>query len=71
MTFPQLDFVTYTIGCLSERLGLSQPDVYDRLQQSGILSGYIIPAYPVLHTFSGEYLTDDIVDYMKEKGVLQ
>jgi hypothetical protein len=49
---------------------LSQLDVYTRLKNSGILTEYIIPSYDVLHTFSKEYLMEDLMDYMKEKGVL-
>ena len=64
------DFVTYCIGNLSRRLGLNARDVYQRLKTSGILTDYIIPSYDVLHTFSKEYLMEDLVDFMKEKGVL-
>lgn len=65
-----LDFVTYCIGNLSRRLGISAGDVYLKLKNSGILDNYIIPSYDVLHTFSKEYLMEDLTDYMKEKGVL-
>ena len=47
-----IDFITYCIGNLARRLGLSQQDVYNRLKSSGILYGYIVPSYDVLHTFS-------------------
>lgn len=66
-----LEFVTYCISKLAKHLKLSQRDVYERLMSSGILYGYIVPSYDVLHTFSSRYLVEDIVDYMKEKGVLQ
>lgn len=65
-----LDFVTYCISKLAQRLKLSQQDVYDRLYRSGILYGYIVPSYDVLHTFGSRYLMDDLTEYMKEKGVL-
>ena len=65
-----VDFVTYCIGNLSRRLGLNARDVYERLKTSGILNGYIIPSYDVLHTFGKEYLMADLIDYMREKGVL-
>ena len=65
-----LDFVTYCIGNLSRRLGIRACDVYLKLKKSGILDNYIIPSYDVLHTFSKEYLMEDLTDYMKEKGVL-
>lgn len=65
-----LDFVTFCISKLSQYLSLSQREVYERLMSSGILYGYIVPSYDVLHTFSSRYLMEDITDYMKEKGVL-
>ena len=65
-----LEFVTYCIGRLSLILHLPQQEVYGRLKRSGILYGYIVPSYDVLHTFSSRYLMEDLIDYMKEKGVL-
>lgn len=65
-----LRFVTYCISKLAHHLKLSQRDVYERLIRSGILYGYIVPSYDVLHTFSSRYLIEDLTDYMKEKGVL-
>lgn len=61
-----LDFVTYCIGNLSRRLGLTSIDVYERLKNSGILTSYIVASYDVLHTFSKEYLMDDLTEQMKE-----
>lgn len=69
MDSEQLDFVTYCIGNLSVRTGLSQREVFNRLKSSGILMGYIVAGYETLHTFSKEYLMNDLLDYMHEKGV--
>lgn len=70
MNRDNIDFITYCVGNLSRRLGLNARDVYQRLKSSGILMGYIVPSYDVLHTFGKEYLMEDLIDYMKEKGVL-
>ena len=70
MNYDNVDFITYCIGNLSRRLNLSVAEVYRRLKQSGILYGYIVPSYDVLHTFGKEYLMEDLIEYMKEKGVL-
>ena len=70
MNFNNVDFVTYCIGNLSRRLGLSAGEVYRRLKKSGILTEYIVPSYDVLHTFGKEYLMEYLIDYMREKGVL-
>ncbi|MBP3642705.1 DUF3791 domain-containing protein [Parabacteroides johnsonii] len=65
-----LEFVTYCISKLSQVLKLPQREVYRRLKDSGILYDYIVPSYDVLHTFSSRYLVEDLIDYMREKGVL-
>ena len=71
MNYDNVDFITYCIGNLSRRLNLSVAEVYRRLKQSGILYGYIVPSYDVLHTFGKEYLMEDLTEYMREKGVLE
>ena len=65
-----LEFVTFCISKLSILLKLPQEEIYSRLEKSGILYDYIIPSYDVLHTFSERYLMLDLMEYMKEKGVL-
>ena len=37
----------------------------------GIISDYIVPCYDVLHTFSREYIVEDLIDLMNKKGVLK
>ncbi|MCD8386499.1 MAG: DUF3791 domain-containing protein [Bacteroidales bacterium] len=69
MDFKQLEFVTAVIGSVAERLGLPLATVYRRLKDSNIIDGYLVPGYDPLHTFSREYFTDDVIDFMKEKGV--
>ena len=70
MSSDQLDFVTYCIGNLSIRLQLPQRTIYLKLKDSGILENYIVKGYEVLHTFGKEYLMDDLITYMQEKGAL-
>lgn len=71
MNSDNIDFVTYCIGNLSRRLGLNARDVYHRLKTSGILADYIIPSYDVLHTFSKEYIIDDLINLLKKRGALK
>lgn len=66
-----LDFSTYCIGNLSRRLGLTQSETYRRLKTAGLIDGYVVPAYDVLHTFGKEYIMDDLTDMMRRKGVLE
>jgi len=34
-----------------------------------MIDGYIVPCYDVLHSFSKEYIVDDLVSLMQQKGV--
>ena len=66
----QLEFVIFCIENIAIKIGKQAEDVYNILtKQSDILDNYIIPGYEVLHTQSKEYIVDDIVSYMREKGI--
>ena len=64
-----LEFVTFAIGSVAERLHKSPAEIYRLFKRSGVISGYLVPAYDVLHTFGRQYLVDDLLDFMREKGV--
>ena len=66
----QLDFITYCVGNLSDRLNISASRVYKMLRSSGVLNDYIVPCYDVLHTFGKEYIMDDLITMLKKRGAL-
>ncbi len=63
-----LDFITFCVGNLADALHKSASEVYHALRSTGVLSDYIIPCYDVLHTFSKEYIVEDLTEALKEKG---
>ena len=67
----QLDFVTYCVGNLADRLNMSASKVYKMLRSTDILNGYMIPCYDVLHTFGKEYIMDDLISLLKKLGALK
>ena len=67
----QLDFVTYCVGNLADRLNMSASKVYKMLRSTDILIGYMIPCYDVLHTFGKEYIMDDLINLLKKRGALK
>ena len=67
----QLDFITYCVGNLADRLNMSASKVYKMLQSTDILNVYMIPCYDVLHTFSKEYIIDDLINLLKKRGALK
>ena len=66
----ELEFAVFCIENVAAKLGVNAERVYQAFtEQSNILNGYIVPEYEVLHTQSREYIVDDILDVMKERGV--
>ena len=66
-----LEFAVFCIENLAESLGVHGEQVYKALtEKSDILYGYIVPEYETLHTQSREYIVQDILDVMRERGVV-
>lgn len=65
----ELEFVIFCIESIASELGADAEQVYKALtEKSDILKGYIVPEYEILHTQSKEYIVNDIIELMKEKG---
>jgi len=68
----QLEFTVFCIENVAERLGKPGNEVYEMLtEKSDILDTYIIPCYDALHTQGKTYIVNDILDYMREKGLTE
>lgn len=66
----ELEFVVFCIENIAARLGLDSKRVYQAFtEKSDILHGYIVPEYEILHTQSREYIVNDILEVLKERGV--
>jgi len=71
METKELEFSVFCIESIAEYLGLKGDEVYKLLtEKSDILDTYIIPCYDALHTQGKEYIVNDIIEYMREKGIL-
>ena len=66
----ELEFAIFCIENIASRLHVDAQKVYVALsEQTNILNDCIIPEYEVLHTQSKDYIVDDIIDVMHERGV--
>ena len=66
----QMEFAIFCIENTAARTGIAPEIMFDLLtKNTNILQNYIIPNYEVLHTQGKDYIVDDILDLMKEKGV--
>ena len=66
----QMEFSVFCIESIAEKLGKTGNIVYEMLtKESNILNDYIVSCYDALHTQGKEYIVDDIIEVMKQKGV--
>lgn len=66
----ELEFVIFCIENIAIFLGKDARQVYKMLtEDSDILKTYIVPEYEMLHTQGKEYIVDDIVNLMRERGI--
>jgi len=71
MNKKELDFTVFCIENVAEYLGINGDETYRLLtEKSNILDQYIIPCCDVLHTQGHNYIINDIVDLMHERGML-
>ena len=66
----ELEFAVFCIENVAESLSLKGDEVYKLLtEKSDILDNYIIPCFGALHTQGKDYIVNDIVEIMQEKGL--
>ena len=66
----ELEFAVFCIENVAAALGVNAEQVYEAFaEKSDILNGYIVPEYEILHTQSRDYIVNDLIDIMKERGV--
>ena len=72
MSENEIEFAIFCIENVALKLGIHGDEEYRLLtKDSKILDEYIVPNYEMLHTQDKEYIVNDIIDYMKECGVLE
>lgn len=66
----ELEFAVFCIENVAAKMGVNAERIYRAFtEESDILNSYIVPEYEVLHTQSREYIVDDLLEVMKERGV--
>lgn len=67
----ELEFAIFCIENVASTLDRDSRDVYEMLtKKSDILYSYIVPEYEMLHTQGKEYIVNDIIEFMKKRGVI-
>lgn len=69
-TTNELECAVFCIENIAITLEKNAEDIYQVLtEKSNILHNYIIPEYEILHTQDKDYIINDIIDVMTERGV--
>ena len=67
----ELAFAVFCIEYVAEKLNVKGDETYKLLaEKSDILDNYIIPCFDVLHTQGKEYIVNDLIEVMQEKGLV-
>ncbi len=66
----ELEFAVFCIENLGKKLNVSSKRIFKAFtEDSNLLYSYIIPNYAILHTQSKEYILEDILSLLNEKGI--
>lgn len=67
----ELEFVIFCIENVALHLKVDARRIYSAFtKESDILTNYIVSEYEILHTQSKEYIVNDLIELMNEKGVI-
>ena len=65
------EFLVFCIENLAARIGIDGEAAYRLLtEKTDVLDNYIIPNYEVLHSQSKDYIVQDILEVLRERGAL-
>lgn len=65
----ELELAIFCIENVAKKLQKTADQIYVALvEKSNILHDYIVPEYEILHTQGKEYIINDIIEVMKERG---
>lgn len=70
MSDKQIEYSVFCIENVAKKLGKNGTEIFQILNNSGLLHSYIIPSYEALHTQSKQYIVDEIVSVLKERNLV-
>jgi len=70
MSDKQIEYSVFCIENVAEQLGKTGSEVFNILNESGLLHSYLIPSYEALHTQSKQYIVNEIVSVLKERNLV-
>ena len=63
----EMDFVVYCVENLANYISEDSVKVFDLLDESDLIEGYILKFYDILHTQSKEWIVEDLVEQLEKR----
>lgn len=63
----KMAFVASCIEGAARKMGVSYREVYERMNNVGMIDDYLLGCYDALHTESREYVTEDVIECLLNK----
>ena len=60
-----LIFAASCVEAAARKVGCSTGEMYHSMKRVGLISGFILPGYDVLHTQSREHVTEDVLGALR------
>lgn len=60
-----LIFAASCVEVAARKVGCSTGEMYHRMKRVGLISGFILPGYDVLHTQSRKHVTEDVLGALR------
>lgn len=70
-TYRKIHFVIMAIESVAKRMQIPASQMFARLNNVGLIHKRLIRHYDMLHTQSLEYVTDDIIETLKNREAKQ
>ena len=68
MSDKQLEYAVFCIENVASELGKTGTEIYNFLKKTGLLESYLVPSYEALHTQSKQYIVNEIISVVHERG---
>ena len=65
MSEKEIEYSVFCIENVAEQLGKTGTEIFNILNQSGLLHNYILPSYEALHSQSKQYIVNEIISVLK------
>ncbi|MBQ4554103.1 MAG: DUF3791 domain-containing protein [Spirochaetaceae bacterium] len=70
MSEKEIEYSVFCIENVAEQLGKTGTEIFNILNQSGLLHNYILPSYEALHSQSKQYIVNEIISVLKERNLV-